>query len=124
MTTLYAPQASSALATLRRKGAAVTFTQTLPGTFDPATETYSGGSVVTVSGFALRDTGGDPRRWAALSLIQSEAPRLFFTTSGTMGTLPALGATVVWGSTTYTVRDVDPLEPDGTAIAAYIIVSR
>lgn len=122
MTFLYAAQAASALATLKRKGAAVTFTQVLPGTFDPVTETWSGGSTATVSGYAIRDTGGNPQRWIALSLIQSEAPRLLFG-STTAGSLPALGATVSWGGTTYTVRDVEPIEPDGTAIVAFLIVS-
>lgn len=122
MTFLYAAQAASALATLRRKGAAVTCTQTLPGTYDPLTDLWSSPSTVTVSGYAIRDTGGNPQRWRDLELIQSEAPRLLFG-STTAGSLPALGATLVWGGTTYTVRDVDPIEPDGTAIVAHLIVS-
>jgi hypothetical protein len=121
--TLYATEAADALATLAEAGAAVTFTQTIPGTYDAATDTWSAASTVTVTGYAIRDTGGDPRRYAALSLVQSEAPRLLFG-SDTAGSLPAPLSTVVWGGITYTVRDIEPVAPDGTAIVAYIIVSR
>jgi len=31
---------------------------------------------------------------------------------------------VTWGGDVFTVRDVDPIEPDGTAVVAYVIVSK
>ena len=121
--TVYTATASGALATLKRKGAAVTFTLTIPGTLDPVTETYSGGSETTVTGYAIRDRGGDPQRYAALELIQSQAPRLLFA-STTLGSLPPMNSVTTWGGEPFTVRDVDPIEPDGTALVAYIIIGR
>jgi len=123
MSTVYAPQAAGALATLKRKGAAVTFTRTVPGTYDAATDVWSAPSTVTVSGYAIRDVGGNPQRYLALELIQSESPRLLFGPS-TPGALPALGSAVTWNGVGYSVRDVEPIGPDGPAVVAYVIVSK
>lgn len=122
MTTAYARQQASALATLRRKGTAITFTQQVRGTHDAATGTYTSPSTVTVAGYAMR-VPGDPATYKARELIQSEAPALLFAPT-TAGSLPALGATCGWNGVTYTVRDVDPFAPDGPAILATILVSR
>jgi hypothetical protein len=120
--TIYAAEHASALADVRAAGAAVTFTETRPGTKDEATETYSAPTIVTVAGYAMQ-VAGDPRRYAELRLVQSEAPALFFVPA-TIGTLPAALSTVVWNGLTYSVRDIAPFGPDGPAIFATIIVSR
>ena len=122
MTTLYAPEATSALADIKAAGAAVTFTQTVPGTYDPATDTWTSPSAVTVAGYAIR-VKGNPIRYQALELIQSESPTLLFAPT-TAGSLPAVGSAVTWNSIAYTVRDVEPVAPDGQPIIARIIVSR
>ena len=118
----YADDHASALADLTEAGTAVTFTRTLPGTYDPSTDTWSGGSTTTVAGYAMR-VKGNPLQYQALELIQSESPTLLFTPS-TYGEMPALGSQVTWNSLAYTVRAVDPVSPDGTAIVARVIVSR
>jgi hypothetical protein len=118
----YAAEHADALAMVAEAGASVTFTLTIPGTYDAATDTWTGGSTSTVTGDAIR-TRGNPERYKALELIESESPALLFTPD-TYGDLPALNSTVSWNSTTYTVRDVDPIAPDGTAIAARVIVVR
>jgi len=123
MPTVYATQAAGALATLKRKGAAVTFTRTLPGAYDEQTDTWTTPSTTTVAGYAIRDAGGNPQRYLALELIQSESPRLLFGPS-TPGALPLLGSVVTWGGDVFTVRDVDPIGPDGPAVVAYVIVSK
>lgn len=122
MTTAYAPQAASALATLRRKGAAVAFVHHDAGTYDPATDAFSGASDVTVSGYAVR-VGGNPLTYTRLGLVQSEAPSLLFG-STTPGALPALNAVGVWNDLAYVVRDIAPVAPDGPVICATIVVSR
>src|SRR3990167_9392536 len=114
MTTLYAQQQAWSYATLKRKGVAVTFTLTDPGTYDPATDLWTWGSTTTVAGYAVR-IAGNPITYARLSLVLSEAPTLLFGPT-TAGSLPALGSTVTWRSIVYAVRDVNPIEPDGTAI--------
>lgn len=119
---VYTQDHAGALADVKAAGAAVTFTLENPGTLDEATGLYTSASSTTVSGYAVRDRG-NPKTYESLSLKQSEAPTLFFTPS-TFGSLPLPGYTVVWGSVTYTVRDVEPLAPDGTAIGAYVVVAR
>lgn len=108
--------------TLARKGAAVTFTQTTPGTYDGATGLWSDATTVTVSGHAMQ-IDGDPVVYAALGLIQSNNPMLLFRPA-VAGEMPTLGMTVVWGANTLTVRDVEPLAMNGTATAARVRVSQ
>jgi len=107
---------------LMRKGAAATFSWSTPGTYDPATDTTTGGSVATVSGFAMR-IQGDPDEYNRLGLIQSEHPMLSFAPT-TPGQLPPLGATVVFGGETLTVEDVNPCAMDGTPTSAHIRCAR
>ena len=117
----YAATHARAYATVARKGAAVTFTRTTPGTYDPATDTTSAPTITTITGSAVRVTGS-PDTYRALSLIESQAPTLLFAPA-TYGSLPKQGDKVVWGGVTLTVKDVSPLEPDGTPITANIVVS-
>jgi len=98
----------------------VVFTRTVPGTYDPATDTFTSPTETTVTGSAIQ-VRGDPETYRALSLIQSEAPTLFWTPA-TYGEAPEPGDTVVWASKTYTVRDVAKIQPDGVCIAARVIV--
>lgn len=107
---------------LARKGAAVTFTHVTPGTYDESTDTTTGSTVATVSGTAM-EISGDPELYVQLSLIQSENPTLLFRPS-TEGELPPLGATVVWGGETLTVKNITRLAMNGTPTAAKIVVGR
>ena len=118
----YAPDHASALADVADAGAAVTFTSTNPGTLDEATGLYTSGTTTTTAGYAVR-VRGTPKTYVALSLKESEAPTLLFTPT-TYGSLPSLNATVAWGGVTYTVRDVEPVAPNGTAILARVVVAR
>jgi hypothetical protein len=120
--TKYASDHAGALLDVTEAGSAVTFTRTNPGTYDATTDTYSSPSTSTVTGDAIQ-VAGNPEQYKALELIESEAPTLFFTPD-TYGQLPELGDTVVWNSVTYTVRAKQPIAPDGTAIAARLVVAR
>lgn len=107
---------------VRFKGAAVTFTVTNPGTYDATTDTYSSDTTSTVAGYALR-AAGDPERYRALNLVESENPTLEFVPT-TAGEVPPLNATVTFGGFGYVVRDVEPVAQNGTATRARVIVSR
>ena len=98
----------------------VVFTRTVPGTYNPATDTFTTPTETTIPGSAIQ-VRGDPETYRAMSLIQSEAPTLFWTPA-TYGEYPEPGDTVVWASTTYTVRDVLKIQPDGVCIAVRVIV--
>lgn len=119
--TKFAADHAGALADLAEAGASVTFTLTTPGTYDAATDTHSSPTTSTVTGSAIK-VSGRPKKYEALGLRESEAPTLLFAPT-TYGQLPALGASVAWGSATYTVRDVDSVAIDGTAIIAYVVVA-
>ena len=118
----YTVDHAGALADVAAAGASVTFTREISGTFDEATGLYSGSSTSTVTGSAVR-VRGNPKTYDRLSLKQNEAPTLLFTPT-TYGQLPLPDDKVTWNSIEYTVRDIDPVAPDGTTILAKIVVSR
>lgn len=99
----YATEHAGALADVSDAGSPVTFT--LGNT--------------TVSGHAIR-VGGNSSRYQALGLNLHEDPTLFFTPS-TYGELPEAGFVASWNNRTFTVRDVQPIAPDGAAIAARVV---
>jgi hypothetical protein len=115
----YADTHARAAALVAAKGATVTFTaytQTYTPTTDTSTVTAS-----TVTGSAIR-VRGNPDTYETLKLIESQAPTLLFAPA-TYGDAPSLGAVVSWGGTTYTVRDVQPVAPDGSDIISRIVVA-
>lgn len=101
---------------------AITFTRSTR-TYTPTTD-VSTVAETTITGSAIQ-VRGDPRRYAALGLVLSEMPTLFFSPT-TYGDTPAPGDTVVWPDSghTWTVKDVDPIAPDGVLIAARIVIGR
>lgn len=104
----------------------VVFTRTNPGTYDAATDTYTTPTNTTVSGSAI-GVRGKPDRYKALGLALEKMPTLFFTPSdyglqAYTSDFVQPGDTCVWNGTTFTVKDVDPIAPDGVVIAARIIV--
>lgn len=107
---------------MMRKGAYVTFTHEVPGTYNPETDQETGGSSSTISGYAM-EIAGDPTLYTQLGLIESDNPTLQFVPD-TLGQLPVLGSTVVWGGETLTVKNVLRLAMNGTAEAAKVVVSR
>lgn len=116
----YQSEHADALADVEAAGAAVTFTL-VTQTYDAETDT-STPATTTVSGHAVR-VRGNPRQYEALGLVEASTPTLLFVPT-TYGEEPELGATVVWNGETYTVRDVAPLAPDGSAILSRVVVSR
>ena len=103
---------------------AVTFTRTTQGSYDPETDSATL-STTTVVGTAVRGAG-NPKRYQALGLVESDAPTLIFVPT-TYGQFPEPGDTVVWpptGGSTYTVRDVENISPDGVSILSRVIVEK
>lgn len=78
----------------------------------------------TIAGRAMK-TRGNPIRYRALGLIESEAPTLLWVpTTYNQGDEPQPGDLVTWNGLEYTVRDVDITAPDGEIIYAKIIIER
>lgn len=86
-------------------------------------------STTTITGDAMEKQPSriDALRYEELGLRLTETITLMFAPTS-YGNLPAPGDTVVWPAddtgTTYTVRDVRPLRPDGVTIIAYLACSR
>lgn len=117
----YGAQHSSALATMQRKGAAVTLTVETPGTLNPLTETWSSPTTTEVEGYAI-EVPGDPKEYEALGLIQLNPATLFFVPTS-YGAAITLGAGLTWAGSARLVKRVKPLQPDGTPIGARVIVA-
>jgi hypothetical protein len=84
----------------------------------------------TIEGSAIQ-VRGIPATYAKLGLTEAQAPTLLFTpdTYGLMAWTDEFarpGDTVVWpdGGTTFTIRDVGTIAPDGIVICARLVVSK
>lgn len=118
----YSTDHASALADVTDAGARVTFVRTVTVAFNPTVDPVPVQATQTVTGSAVR-VKGNPLVYAALSLSLSEAPTLFVTPD-VYGLIPLPGDAVTWGGVAFVVRDVNPIAPDGVAIAARVVVSR
>jgi len=103
---------------------AVTFTRTT-ATHDPTTGTYTT-SGITIPGNAIQ-VRGNPERYRAAGLVLSTMPTLLWSPTTYGSYVPEPGDTVTWpetGGSAYTVRDVDPIAPDGVLIAARVVIGK
>lgn len=114
MATKYASDSADALADIKEAGGVVTFTRGGSAVYDAATDTWSGGSSAPVSGYAIQRRG-DVDRFAALSLVLVD-PVTLLVAAWNLTITPQPGDAMLWAGVTYTVRDVDAVAPDGTAI--------
>lgn len=99
----------------------ITFVRNTQSNYDPETDTATV-TETEITGVALR-VRGEPKRYAELGLVESQAPTLFFVPT-TYGDTPEPGDAVEWLNDTYIVRDVDPLAPDGVTISARVIIAK
>lgn len=105
----------------------VTFTRTIPGTYNAATDSWVGASTSSITGNAIQ-VKGDPQRYEALGLTLSTMPTLLFAPTGypLRAFTPEFvmpGDYVEWNGILATVKDVSTVSPDGTVVIARIIVS-
>ncbi len=105
----------------------VTFTRKTAGTYTASTGLFAGASSSTITGSAIQ-VRGNATRYRDLGLNISAMPTLLFTPTSyplyantTEFVQP--GDTVTWNELVYTVKDVDPVAPDGYVIVARIIVA-
>lgn len=128
----YAVDHADALADVAEAGASVSFTRTTGQTVSDSTDVATGGTVVTVTGYAIEaenkstgarqgETGGYVFRTSGL--VHQTALELFFVPS-TYGDLPLVDDTLTWNGADMSVKQVVPINPDGRgAIAATVSVS-
>lgn len=111
---------TAVLKTVRNKGTAVTVTRASDEVYDE-TDSVASGSSSDISGYAV-EILGDPEEYAATELVGSAPATLWFVPE-TPGSLPTLRSTVPWAGETKTVRAAYPVRPDGTGIAARLVVN-
>lgn len=121
MSTTYTADHTDALTAVADAGAPVAFTLAGQGAYDPATDTTAPGDDVVITGSAI-EKKGSLIRYQALGLVIAKARTLFFVPT-TLGDLPPLSAIVVWGGVSYVVKDVQPIAPNGDAIAATVVIA-
>jgi hypothetical protein len=112
--------AQRALAAIAKKGGPVTFPGAgTPATYDPTTDTWSGGSAGSDAIGRAVQIEGDPDELLALNIIQVDNVTLMIAASGLTVT-PAAGLTFSWAGRSYTIKKKDEVAPDGTPIL-YIV---
>jgi hypothetical protein len=109
--------------TVERMGVEVTFTHSASEdvVYDETSEEQPDSSSVTVTGKAV-EVIGDPDEYVALELIQSEPITLWFVPNE-IGSLPGIGATVLWAGVLKTVQTRFPVRPAGRGLAARLVVA-
>ena len=79
-------------------------------------------STSTITGEAIK-VRGEPQRYRALGLVESEAPTLLFAPA-TYGDRIKPGDRTTFRSQVFTARECHHLEPDGVVIQTRVIVER
>lgn len=116
----YAAKHAKAHAKVLAAGFAITWSGETRSDYNPETGA-STLTITTVVGVAIRDKG-DPKVYDRLGLIESDAPTLLFV-ADTAFEVPELGMTGTMAGVKYTVRDVNPIAPGGSAIMTKLVVS-
>ena len=110
------------LATVEKWGTAVTFSTGGRGTYDSATDTWVATEASgPVTGKAV-EVPGDLEEYQSLELIPSQTLTLMFVPDD-LGDVPALNSRVTWAGAARTVRAIRPIRPDGTVLAARVMVT-
>lgn len=129
----YATDRADALEMIREAGSTVTFPGAIagaPAVYDPATDTYSGGTPPTDAFSHAVQIEGDPDRFRALSLVLTDPVTLFVAATFTdvagvaVAFTPTIGGPMTWAGVTYTVQDREPVAPDGVPIVWTLTGSR
>jgi hypothetical protein len=118
----YTQDHANALADVLAAGQSVTFTLTAIGTYTESTDAQGAPVVTTVTGGAVAEKGS-LTQYEAMGLTHTDARTLFFVPT-TYGSVPALQSVVSWGGSSYVVKRVEAVDPDGTALGAHVVVSR
>lgn len=116
---VYDGVATRALKTITAKGAEVTFPGAAVGgtepTYDPLTDTWSGGSAGAAATGRAVQIDGDPDRLKALNLTLVNPVTLMIAAKN-LGVTPVPGKSMTWAGKTYSLVDIQDVGPDGVPI--------
>ena len=116
----YTEKHSKALAKIQaRRGVQVTLTSETPSSFNAETDELET-TPVSVKCYAI-ELPGDPNEYATNGLTESD-PATLFIVPVTYGERPRLHSVVEWAGRERVVRRLFPYQPDGTFLAARVLV--
>lgn len=113
MTTAYLSEQKSAAKDIKKAGAPVTFARGKQ-TYNDSDSSLSG-TEVSASSYAIR-TKGNPVRLAALNLKLVQPVTLLVAAFYLAAFVPLPDDKMTFGGVVYTIKDIDPVAPDGAAI--------
>lgn len=125
----YTAIAAKCEAGLTKAGVAMTLQRTTPGTYDPATGTYSGGTVTDYAAVgllqarSLYQTGAVGQNYFNGVLVQTDDLFILLAASG-LSVVPAPGDLLVVTGVTYTVVTSIPVRPGGVDLMYRILARR
>jgi hypothetical protein len=126
----YTAIALRALATIRRKGGPVSFPSGTAPAYDADTDSWSPDLRTVATGSAVQ-IDGDPDRLAVLSLVVVNPVTLLIAAEGwttaagaSVAFTPIMPTTMTWAGEVYAVKDIDPIAPNGRAIAWTVVGSK
>src|SRR5690606_34105082 len=102
----------------RKRAVLVSFVKSIPGTYDPLTDTTQPGVDETIEGLAI-EVPDDPELYAQLDLLRAQVVTLFFVPTLYGDNVP-LHSNVSWAGKDRTVKEVIPIRPDGNLLAATV----
>lgn len=120
----YDQVAKRTLAVIAKKGGAVVFPGVLPGTpptYNPLTDTWSGGTGATDATGKAVQIPDDPERFAAIGLV-TQNPVTLLVAAKNLGFTPAPGMRFRWASRDATVKDVEAVDPAGDGAVMYTVI--
>ncbi|HXH43299.1 MAG TPA: hypothetical protein VNK51_05545 [Bradyrhizobium sp.] len=119
MASIYDAVSKRALVAITKKGAAVTFPGAATGAsiYDPATDTWTGGTSADPTGRAVQ-VQSDVDRFKALGLVLNNPVTLLIAAPG-LAVTPAPGMTFTWAEKNYVIRDIEETVPDGKVAILY-----
>jgi hypothetical protein len=116
---IYDATAQRILAQITRKGATVTFPTNTGGVYDPATDSWSGGTAGTATGRGVQ-IANDLTQLQALGIVNKTTITLLVAARGLTAT-PEREEPMSWAGVTYSIADVQTTAPDGTPLLYQIV---
>ena len=116
----YDALAATANRMITGKGAAVTLRQTVPGVYDPVTQTATGATVIDTPIFAALLPPGNSREFAPGTLVERNIMEAWIAPEGLSDSPPMPGNQIVQASgIVWKILTVTEYAPDGVSLIAW-----
>jgi hypothetical protein len=120
----YDAVAERTLKVIAKKGGDVVFPGAIPGVpgvYNPLSDTWTGGTGATDATGKAVQIPDDPERFAAIGLV-TQNPVTLLVAAKNLGITPTPGRAFTWASRTYTIKDVEAVDPAGDGAVMYTVI--